>query len=90
MWSYFDMTLASGEVGISKPEPGIFYAAMSTIEATPESSLYIGDNYWADVVGARRAGLAPVLLDPHNLFPESDSLVVERIEDLLEWLPRRA
>ena len=89
MWPYFDTILASGEVGISKPEPGIFHAAMTRIEATPESSLYIGDNYWADVVGARRAGLTPVLLDPHDLFPESDCLVLKRIDDLLAWQPVR-
>ncbi len=30
MRDYFDLTLASGEVGVRKPEPGIFVAAMQT------------------------------------------------------------
>jgi putative hydrolase of the HAD superfamily len=84
---HFDMTLASGEVGIRKPEPGIFFAALDQIGGTPEQSIYVGDNYWADVVGAKRAGLTPVLLDPRGLFPECDGLVVEQIDDLLAWLP---
>jgi len=85
--SCFAVTLASGEVGVSKPNPGIFYAAMERLGTMAEESLYVGDNYWADVVGARRAGITPVLFDPHRLFPEADCAVVERIDDLLSWLP---
>jgi putative hydrolase of the HAD superfamily len=84
---YFEMTLASGEVGVHKPEPGIFYEALARLGARAEESLYVGDNYWADVVGAQRAGVMPVLFDPHRLFPEADCLVLERMDDLLAWLP---
>jgi FMN phosphatase YigB (HAD superfamily) len=87
MRSYFDVTLASGEVGIPKPEPGIFASALDRLEARAEQSLYVGDNYWADVIGAQRAGVTPVLLDPHRLFPEADCLILDRIDDLLTWLP---
>ena len=85
--AYFSLTLASGEVGISKPNPGIFYAAMDRLEARGAEAIYVGDNYWADVVGAQRAGITPVLLDPHGLFPEADCPVVERLDQLLTWLP---
>jgi putative hydrolase of the HAD superfamily len=85
--SYFALTLASGEVGVSKPNPGIFYAAMERLGTTAEESLYVGDNYWADVVGARRAGITPVLLDPHHLFPEAGCTTVQHIDGLLSWLP---
>jgi putative hydrolase of the HAD superfamily len=83
----FDLVLASGEVGVRKPDPGIFHAALEGLGATAERSLYVGDNYWADVIGAQRAGLTPVLLDPYRLFPEADCLVVEQLEELLSWLP---
>lgn len=83
----FDLVLASGQVGVRKPDPGIFYAALDGLGATAEQSLYVGDNYWADVIGSQRAGITPVLFDPHRLFPEADCLVVERIEELLSWLP---
>jgi putative hydrolase of the HAD superfamily len=82
----FDLTLASGEVGIRKPEPGIFCAALERRGAQASESIYGGDNYWADVVGAERAGLTPVLFDPYRLFPEATCLVLERIDDLLAWL----
>ena len=85
--SRFDLALASGEVGVRKPEPGILSAALERIGATAGEALYVGDNYWADVVGARRAGVTPVLLDPYHLFPEAGCLILEQIEDLLAWLP---
>jgi len=80
---YFAMILAAGEVGVSKPHPGIFRAALERMEASAEESLYVGDNYWADVLGAEGAGIRPVLLDPLGLFPEAECVVLERIEDLL-------
>jgi FMN phosphatase YigB (HAD superfamily) len=43
---------------------------------SPEQTLYIGDNYFADVVGARRAGLRPVLYDPKGLFHEPGCPVI--------------
>ncbi len=84
---YFELVLASGEVGVQKPDPGIFVAALEKIGASGGSSIYIGDNYWADVIGARRAGLTPVLLDPHHLFPEADCPILERIDEILDLLP---
>jgi FMN phosphatase YigB (HAD superfamily) len=86
---YFDLTLASGEVGVRKPEPEIFYTALERLETQAEESIYIGDNYWADVVGARRAGITPVLFDPYRLFPEAECLVLEDMDAILSWLPSR-
>jgi FMN phosphatase YigB (HAD superfamily) len=83
----FDVILASGELGTRKPDPGIFHVALDRIGASAAQSVYVGDNYWADVVGAQRAGVTPVLLDPHHIFPEADCLILEQIDELLAWLP---
>jgi putative hydrolase of the HAD superfamily len=85
--SYFDLILASGEVGVSKPNPAIFQIALDRLGGKASQALYVGDNYWADVVGSRQAGITPVLLDPHGLFPEASCLVLNRISELLAWLP---
>jgi putative hydrolase of the HAD superfamily len=87
MRSYFDLTLASGEVGIRKPEPGIFHTAMERLGTRADRSVYVGDNYWADVIGAERAGVIPILYDPLHLFPEANCLILERMDQLLSWLP---
>lgn len=86
---HFDVALASGDVGEPKPHPAIFVAALERTGATAGRCIYVGDNYWADVVGAERAGLRPILIDPLRLFPEAECLILERIEDLLGWLPTR-
>jgi putative hydrolase of the HAD superfamily len=86
LWPHFDLVLAAGEAGASKPDPQIFVAALDRLGASAQESIYVGDNYWADVVGARRAGVTPVLLDPHHLFPEAGCLILERLDDLLAWL----
>jgi FMN phosphatase YigB (HAD superfamily) len=48
----------------------------------PEGALYVGDNYFADIVGAQSAGLKAVLIDPVNLFPEANCMVIERLPEL--------
>lgn len=83
---YFACAIAAGEVKSWKPDPGIFLHALRELGAKPEKTLYVGDNYYADVVGAQRAGLHPVLVDPEGLFPEADCPVINTLGDLNEIL----
>ena len=83
MEGYFHFSLAAGEVKSWKPEPGIFEHAIKISKSTPEQTLYIGDNYFADVVGARRAGLQPVLYDPKGLFHEPGCPVITSFDELI-------
>jgi HAD superfamily hydrolase (TIGR01549 family) len=84
MGSYFHFSLAAGEVKSWKPEPGVFEHALKIAGTAPDQTLYIGDNYFADVVGARRAGLQPVLYDPRGLFHEPGCPVIATFEDLMK------
>lgn len=84
--NYFHFSLAAGEVEIWKPEPGIFEHAIKMAGTTPKETLYIGDNYFADVVGARRAGLQPVLYDQKGLFHEPGCPVITSFDELTELL----
>jgi putative hydrolase of the HAD superfamily len=60
----FEVIVDSRLVGFEKPDPRIFQAALEPLGIEPEGALYVGDIYEVDVVGARRAGLDVVLLDP--------------------------
>jgi putative hydrolase of the HAD superfamily len=60
----------SGAVGIEKPDPRIFAIALEKAGVPPADALYVGDVYPVDVVGARRAGIEPVLLDPLGRYGE--------------------
>lgn len=84
---FFDFSLAGGEVKSWKPAPGIFHAALERADSTAAQTLYVGDNYFADVVGARRAGLRPVLYDPGGLFHEPGCPVIASFDGLIGLLP---
>jgi HAD superfamily hydrolase (TIGR01509 family) len=78
----FDFTLSAGEAQAWKPNPEIFQKALQMAGGTPESALYIGDNYYADVVGSRNAGLTAILIDRRGLFPDADCRVIKAIGEL--------
>ena len=79
---FFHFSMAAGEVNIYKPEPGIFQQALERGKVTSQETVYIGDNYFADVVGAHRAGLRPVLYDPRGIFPEADCTTIRSFDEL--------
>jgi putative hydrolase of the HAD superfamily len=51
-----DAVVVSQRVGAIKPHPEIFAAAARVLGARPERILHVGDDWAADVVGARAAG----------------------------------
>jgi HAD superfamily hydrolase (TIGR01662 family) len=79
---FFDFSIAGGEVNAYKPEPGLFEHALQRANVTAGETIYVGDNYFADVVGSRRAGLTPVLYDPVGIFPEADCATIETFDEL--------
>ena len=80
--SFFEFSLAAGEVGIYKPEPGVFEHALKHANLNASEVAYVGDNYFADIVGARRAGLRPVLYDPKGIFPEANCTTIKSFDEL--------
>ncbi len=57
-----DGVVSSAEVGSAKPEPAIFAAGLALAGVTADEAVHVGDSYAEDVLGARAAGIAPVLL----------------------------
>ena len=53
----FDYIINSSEVGFTKPDPNIYFAALNTLGATPEQALFIDDNA-GHVAAATRLGIA--------------------------------
>jgi putative hydrolase of the HAD superfamily len=72
-------------VGFSKPDPRIFGPALAALGTDPARTLYVGDTVHADVLGATRAGMPVVQLDPLGLHVDWDH---ERAADLDEVLAR--
>jgi putative hydrolase of the HAD superfamily len=64
-----DAVVHSSGIGHAKPDPGIFEAALATLGVTPGEAMHVGDDSGADVGGAHRAGLRPVLIDRDGANP---------------------
>ncbi len=60
----------SGAVGIEKPDPRIFALALEQSGIPARETYYVGDVHGIDVIGAARAGLVPVLLDPLGRYAD--------------------
>jgi HAD superfamily hydrolase (TIGR01549 family) len=88
IWHYLEFSLAAGQVQAWKPAPEIFLQAAQRAGVQPGEAIYIGDNYYADIVGARRAGLIPVLYDPRGVFPEADCATIQTHHQIFGLLER--
>jgi len=73
--AHLQFVIDSSVVGIAKPDPRIFDLGVRAAGTTPEQTVYVGDSYFVDVVGARRAGLGAVLFDPGRLWGERDCAI---------------
>ncbi|MFC1845865.1 HAD family hydrolase [Chloroflexota bacterium] len=84
---YLDYWITSFEVGYDKPQPEIFQAALQKAQLKAEETLFIGDQYDIDVVGARGVGIKAVLLDRNDWFPEiTDCIRVNNLTDLVNHI----
>jgi putative hydrolase of the HAD superfamily len=85
--SLFDTIVGSLYVGFEKPDVRIFQVALDRLRLSPDRVIHIGDMYQSDVVGARRAGIRPILLDRYDLQPGADCLRVHSLDQVLALLP---
>ncbi|MBN1536018.1 MAG: HAD family hydrolase [Anaerolineales bacterium] len=80
---YFEMILIGGDINIYKPEAGIFKYALERMKIEPQEAIFVGDNYFTDVVGAQRVGIPSVLIDPERIFPEAECPVISRMGEIM-------
>jgi HAD superfamily hydrolase (TIGR01509 family) len=76
----------SGLVGYEKPHPEIFRQALHAMNAAPEESLYVGDVYSVDYLGATGAGMRAVLMDVPGAYRDRGLPRVESLEELRSFL----
>jgi putative hydrolase of the HAD superfamily len=87
MEPYINFTVTSGEVGVDKPEPPIFLAALQKAGVSASEAYHVGDQYKLDVIGARGVGIIPILIDRYDLYPEvTDCPRIHSLTGLIEYL----
>ena len=77
-WVEEKLIVISGEIGIDKPDLGIFAYAARQAGARPDQLVYVGDSMENDILPAEKAGWSAVLWDPKD--PESAR---DRIREIL-------
>ena len=79
-----DMVIDSCDEGVEKPDPRLFEIALERAGAQADTTIHVGDLYQVDVVGARAAGVRPVLLDETGLHPNADCVRVSSLAELVQ------
>ena len=91
---YFDPIVVSGDHGFRKPDRRLFQLALDGLGVAAEHVLYVGNDMYRDIYGAREAGMQTVLFDSDQgtkIYPDCvPNHTITDFRDLLTILdPRR-
>jgi putative hydrolase of the HAD superfamily len=80
--THLEVILDSHLEGVEKPDPELFRRALARFGVTADRAAYVGDIYAIDAVGARRAGMHPILIDETGSYPPLDCPKIARLSEL--------
>lgn len=83
---YFSCVINAEEVGVKKPDPEIFNAALKRANVRPEQALMIGDDLEADVHGALNAGWSALHFNNENLESDPNCISFSCLSELQRLL----
>lgn len=87
---YLDFCVTSLEAGAEKPHSPIFLAALQRAHVSAQEAVHVGDQYQADVEGARAVGIIPVLLDREGWYQNvNDCYKIETLPQLDQVLAEK-
>jgi putative hydrolase of the HAD superfamily len=79
---YFSLVLTSEDAGYDKPDPRLYLSASDLMKLSVSDLCHIGNDYERDVVGARNAGITPILLDRQDEGDHRDCVAIRSLEEL--------
>lgn len=83
---FFDTVTTSEEAGVKKPHLKIFRHALEKAKALPENSVMVGDNYEADVLGAKNAGMRFIYFDYYQKKEDLEVVTINELTELKYYL----
>jgi putative hydrolase of the HAD superfamily len=96
IFGFFDAVIVSSEYGFRKPDVRLFAECLSRLGASPRESVYIGNDTFRDIKGARDAGMATVLImtkhgnkDENVAKPDFTIEHIDEISEVLRKLEKR-
>jgi putative hydrolase of the HAD superfamily len=88
----FRIVLSSAALRIRKPRPAIFLKALNALDLPPKDSVFIGDSFDADIIGARNVGMHTVYiprkpLERHILLEPEATVhnLTEAVRTINKW-----
>ncbi|MCF6296783.1 MAG: YjjG family noncanonical pyrimidine nucleotidase [Flavobacteriaceae bacterium] len=83
---YFNHVISSERVGVKKPNPKIFHFALKISGAKPEESMMIGDNFEADILGAKNIGMYTVFCQFNKKNTSKEGLTISKLSQIKQYL----
>ena len=83
---FFDKIITSEKVGVKKPNPKIFHYAMEMTGASSAESIMIGDNFEADILGARNVGMHTIFCEFNGEVATEEVATISNLIELKELL----
>lgn len=91
---YFDSITISGDVGVGKPDPKIFGAALDALGVEPEATAMVGNSLERDVAAAQAVGLKAIWLNRagaacrDDVRPDAEITNLSELPALIEKLQK--
>ncbi len=63
---YFAPIIISGDYGYRKPDARLFQAALTELQVRPENAIFIGNDRFRDIQGARQVGMRTIQFCPQG------------------------
>jgi putative hydrolase of the HAD superfamily len=80
---HLEAILDSHVEGVEKPDPEIFRRALERLGVSAPRAVYVGDIYAIDALGARAAGMVPIVIDETGGYGELDCPRIAALAELL-------
>lgn len=85
--AYITTITSADDVGVRKPNPKVFNYAINLAKATKQESIIIGDDWVADIKGAKDFGIDAIYFNPLNEFSvASEITTIKKLEELSQYL----
>jgi 16S rRNA (cytidine1402-2'-O)-methyltransferase len=86
---FFDFGYSSASVGVSKPAPEMFRAALAHARSHPEEAVHVGDHLLDDIEGASGVGMHTIWVNLDRITPSEDAATPSHVVHDLVDVPRR-
>jgi HAD superfamily hydrolase (TIGR01549 family) len=84
---YFSFSISAEKIGVPKPQPEIFLAALEQTKVSSNEFVYVGDDVLNDIDGAKNVGMATVW-KRNNPRQFNGNTVPDKVIDCIGALPK--